>query len=101
MEILTLGEDRYLILFVYPLPPDAHIENKEVLSAHKHAVLNCDSVIKNKRSGQLLVGRKIIEVNYEDCIRTTPEGRGENSPAISERGEDASIAGDDGQRGSS
>ncbi len=63
-EIVNVGEDRYEVIFVYPLQRFNNLDTKAILEYHKHDVCHCDTVLKSKQRDQVLVCRLITEAKH-------------------------------------
>ncbi len=69
MNVITIGEDRYLIKFTYPLQKFNDISKSFILDHPKHKACACTDVIKSRES--VLVGNLIPCVELKD-IRLSP-----------------------------
>lgn len=65
-EIISIGEDRYEVIFVYPLQKFIDIDTKRILEFPKHTTCHCDTVLKSRQRDQVLVCRKILTAKYKN-----------------------------------
>lgn len=63
-EIINIGEDRYEVIFVYPLQKFNTVDTDHILKYSKHSCNHCDTVLRSKSRNELLVCRKIATAKY-------------------------------------